>query len=285
MTEAQISVIIPVYQAEKTIRRCLDSIFAQTYPHWAVLAVDDGSKDGSGAILDEYAQTDSRVQVFHQPNGGAAHARNAAIKRLETKYVTFLDSDDWLEPDALEKMLKIAQDTDAQIVQCKFYYDHPNGEQYLPQDSFSDGMVADRADFPKTVYHKMLTGIQLNHVWHSLFESQLMEGLAMPENMVTGEDLYFLIDVFPRASRYAYTAKPLFHYFRRPDGLTGSSLKLKEKIHCNWLLSKKLSASLKNWGMDTPWYHIKAYLRLPRVFVSKAYRMVRNGMMKLKIGG
>ena len=281
---ANISVVVPVYQAEKTIRRCLDSILAQTYPHWTVLAVDDGSRDKSGAILDEYAQKDSRVQVIHQRNGGAAHARNTAIGRLATEYVTFLDSDDWLESDALETMLHIAKKTGAQIVQCKFYYDHPNGERYLPQDSFPDGMTVNREEFPKTVYHKMLTGIQLNHVCHSLFESRLMEGLSMPENMVTGEDLYFLIDVFPRAGRYAYTARPLFHYFRRPDGLTGSSLRLKEKIRCNWILSKKLSASLKNWGMDTPWYHLKAYLRLPRVFVSKAYRMVRNGMMKLKIG-
>lgn len=284
MTEGTISIIIPVYQAEQTIRRCLDSILAQTAPDWTVLAVDDGSQDKSGTILDEYAQRDSRVQVFHQQNGGAAHARNTAIGQLQTEYVAFLDSDDWLEPDALETMLRLAQETGAQIVQCKFFYDHPNGEQYLPQDSFPDGMVADRADFRQTVYHKMLTGIQLNHVWHSLFESCLLKGLTMPENMVTGEDLYFLIDVFPRAERYAYTAKPLFHYFRRPDGLTGSSLGLREKIHCNYLLSKKLSASLKSWGMDTPWYHVKAYLRLPRIFVSKAYRMVRNGMMKLKIG-
>lgn len=285
MTKADISVIVPVYQAEQTIRRCMDSILAQTYPNWTVLAVDDGSKDKSGAILDEYAQKDSRVQVFHLQNGGAAHARNFAIQKLETRYVAFLDSDDWMEPDALEVMLHIAQNTGAQIVQCMFYYDHPNGERYLPQDSFPDGMVVGREEFPSTVFHKMLTGMQLNHVWHSLFASQLLKGLSMPEDMATGEDLYFLIDVFPRAKRYAYTTRPLFHYFRRPDGLTGSSLRLRTKIHCNFLLSKKLSASLKSWGMDTPWYHVKAYLRLPRLFLSKGYRMVRNGMMKLKIGG
>ena len=282
MNGETISIIIPVYQAEKTLQRCLDSVLAQTYPDFLALVVNDGSTDRTARILEDYCRRDERIRVYHKENGGAASARNYALEMLDTKYVTFLDSDDWLDANALEELYRLLTSSGAQMAQCKFYYDHPNGEQYVPHDSFADGMVVDRKDFPQTVYKKMMAGIQMNHICHSLFYCSLLERMRLPENMVTGEDLYFLIDIFPRIKRFAYTAQPLYHYFRRADGLTGSSLGLMEKIRCNFILSHKISLSLKVWGMDTPWYHIKAYLRLPRVFVSKAYRMMRNLIMKLK---
>ena len=106
-----VSVIVPVYDVEKTIRRCVDSILAQTYTDYELILVDDGSPDACGAICDEYAVKDSRVHVIHQENGGLSAARNAGIDwafaNTESQYLTFIDSDDWVHPLYLLQLMII----------------------------------------------------------------------------------------------------------------------------------------------------------------------------------
>lgn len=274
-----ISIIIPVYQAEKTLSRCLDSVLNQSFQNFKVFLVDDGSTDHTASILRTYAKQDNRLSVFHKENGGAASARNFALAQINSMYVTFLDADDWWEKDALLLLYETAQKTNADIVQCKFQYDSPNGHSYLPLDTFSHGTVLEQKDFPKTIYRKMMTGMQLNHVHHTLYRTSLLQGITMPEHMRTGEDLMFNIEVYPRAQRYAYCAIPAYHYYRRPDGLTGSSLSIRDKFYYNWQISKNISKSLPAWNMDKPWYHLWAYLRPISLGISKLYRMLRNAMM------
>lgn len=92
------SIIVPVYNAEKTLRRCIDSILAQTYPNFELILVDDGSKDSSATIIDEYASKDSRIIPIHQPNGGVSSARNAGLDNAYGDYVVFIDADDYITP-------------------------------------------------------------------------------------------------------------------------------------------------------------------------------------------
>lgn len=101
-TMARITVVIPVYNVEKYLKECLDSVLNQTFPDWEAVCVNDGSTDGSAAILDEYASKDGRFKIITQANGGLSSARNTGIKAAKGDYVLFLDSDDWLEPNALE---------------------------------------------------------------------------------------------------------------------------------------------------------------------------------------
>ncbi len=102
--DPEICVIVAVYQAEKYLHRCLDSILRQTFPDWECILVDDGSTDLSGAICDEYAQKDSRFRVIHQAHGGVSVARQAALDASKGEYIAFADSDDWVEPAWLEKL-------------------------------------------------------------------------------------------------------------------------------------------------------------------------------------
>ena len=105
----RISVIVPVYNTEKYLRRCIDSILNQTYEALEVILVDDGSTDGSGAVCDEYAEKDARVRAIHQKNGGISAARNAGIDAASGQYIAFIDSDDYVTGDMLAELLRICR--------------------------------------------------------------------------------------------------------------------------------------------------------------------------------
>ena len=115
-----ISVIIPVYNLENYIEKCLDSVLSQTYKNLEILVVDDGSTDSSPSICDKYSQSDSRIQVFHIDNGGAAHARNTALEKMTGEFVTFVDGDDYIDSTYIEKLYNNITDKNADISICKW---------------------------------------------------------------------------------------------------------------------------------------------------------------------
>ncbi len=122
-----ISITVPVYNTFKYLRKCLDSLAAQTLYDIEFILVDDGSTDDSGAICDEYAAKDHRFKVIHQPNGGSASARQSGLDVALGEYIIVCDSDDWVEPDMYEKLYKKAQETDADIVCCGYFAEYNNG--------------------------------------------------------------------------------------------------------------------------------------------------------------
>ena len=128
----KISVIIPLYNVEPYLARCLDSVVSQTYSNLEIILVDDGSSDKSGAICDSYAEKDSRVTVIHQENGGASSARNAALEIFSGDYVTFVDSDDWVDPRYCEILLERALEVASPLVQCNFYRAEDDENKPLP---------------------------------------------------------------------------------------------------------------------------------------------------------
>ena len=132
-----ISVIVPVYKAEKYLHRCVDSLLAQTFSDFEVLLVDDGSPDRSGEICDEYAKKDSRVRVFHKENGGVSSARQCGIDNAQGEYTIHADPDDWVEPEMLEALYKKAKEDNADMVICDFYEEHKCGTKYIKQEPSS----------------------------------------------------------------------------------------------------------------------------------------------------
>lgn len=126
-----ISVIVPVYNAEKYLHRCVDSILSQTYTDLELLLIDDGATDRSGQICDEYATRDSRVHVFHKDNGGVSSTRNFGLSLAQGEWITFVDSDDWIEPDVYERVLKHAIEVNADICCYDFKIIYPDKVEYL----------------------------------------------------------------------------------------------------------------------------------------------------------
>ena len=116
-----VSIIVPVYNAVNTIGRCIESILNQEYSDFELLLVNDGSADGSGAICDAYADRDSRVRVFHQVNSGVSASRNLALDHAKGDYLQFLDSDDWITPDATSSLVRAAETNRCDLVIADFY--------------------------------------------------------------------------------------------------------------------------------------------------------------------
>lgn len=121
---SKVSIIVPVYNEEKHLNRCIDSVLSQTYSELELLLIDDGSTDNSGAICDEYAQKDSRVRVFHKENGGVSKARNLGISKANAEWIMFLDSDDYLIKDALDVLISLALSTKTLISTGNFYFEN-----------------------------------------------------------------------------------------------------------------------------------------------------------------
>ena len=117
-----ISVIVPVYKVEPYIRKCVDSILGQTFSDIQVILVDDGSPDQCGKICDEYAKQDNRVEVIHKENGGLSDARNEGVKYATGKYILFVDSDDYIAEDLVEKTVEVAETQNCDIVLFDYYY-------------------------------------------------------------------------------------------------------------------------------------------------------------------
>ena len=133
-----ISVVIPVYNVEKYIRKALDSVIGQTYANLEIITVDDGSPDNSGKICDEYAAKDSRIKVIHKENGGQASARNLALPYATGEYLGFVDSDDWIDAEMYEEMYTLAQEEKTDIVICDMVDHYPTHEHYHHASEFTD---------------------------------------------------------------------------------------------------------------------------------------------------
>ena len=143
---AEVSIIVPVYQVEKYIRQCVDSILAQTFTDFELILVDDGSKDQSGKICDEYARMDTRVKVIHKENGGAADTRNRGVNQAVGNYVMFVDSDDYLAPTMLECLYRNILNENADIAACNYLYFFENDR---------------KKDFATNVQSEVLTGTEI----------------------------------------------------------------------------------------------------------------------------
>ena len=147
---AQVSIIVPVYQVETYLRQCIDSILAQTFTDFELILVDDGSKDKSGEICEEYAGKDGRVRVIHKENGGLSDARNAGLEQAAGEYFMFVDSDDYIAPTMIERLYNSIQSESADIAACNFCYVFDKKEK----KDFSTAMEAEVLQGSEIFYYR-----------------------------------------------------------------------------------------------------------------------------------
>lgn len=210
-----ISVIVPVYNVEKYLERCLDSILRQTYTNLEILLIDDGSKDNSGNICDEYAKKDNRIKVIHKPNGGISDVRNVGLETAKGEYIGFVDSDDYIADDMFETLYNLSENnsTDISIVS---FYEMYNGKLIGVRDDKSL-MKMDKEEALKELL--IDTNIQ-SYMWNKLFKKELFEGLKFPLGK-NFEDIATVLLIFERANNVVLLQDPKYYYLRRDDSIVG----------------------------------------------------------------
>jgi len=205
-----ISVIVPVYNVEPYLRKCLDSIVGQTYRDLEILVIDDGSTDGSGAICDEYIQ-DGRVRVFHTENRGLSAARNLGLDNATGDWIGFVDSDDWIEPDMYEVLLRKAEETGADIVECGYYNEYPNE---IVERGRKELMLSGN-----DALEMLLKGNLSNSVWNKLWKKRCFATIRYPIGRIY-EDVATTYLVFYSAKSICSISDCKYHYYWRPSSLS-----------------------------------------------------------------
>lgn len=217
--EPLISVIVPVYNVEQYLDRCLQSIVGQTYARLEILVVDDGSTDGCPSLCDQWAQRDSRIRVIHKSNGGLSDARNAAMDVMTGEMVTMIDSDDWVEPAYVSTLLTLMRDTDADIA--------VGGWSEVDENGKIVGFVSNMEKKPITysrdqALHDIFYQKDLTHsAWGRLYKSELFNDLRYPVGMLY-EDLAIAYPLYSRSTRVAQCFTPLYNYLQRDNSILGT---------------------------------------------------------------
>lgn len=213
MLQPAFSIIVPVYNAEKYLKSCLDSITNQTYSNLEVLLIDDGSKDNSGNICDTYSASDSRFKTFHLNNRGVSRARNYGLAHASGRYVTFIDSDDTIEPDALETYLSAFQD-DNQIDAIKAgYYDTIPDLKTEIISTDRDYLFADKSDLFRQLEHSRY----YSFVWNLCIRREAIKNIRFNEAINWLEDHIFSYECYLNCRKIKVISKPLYHYFTREN--------------------------------------------------------------------
>ncbi len=210
-TNETISIIVPVYKVEPYLRQCLDSIVNQTYKNLEILLIDDGSPDRCGKICDEYGETDDRIHVFHTENGGVSAARNFGLEKSTGQYIGFVDSDDWIEPDMFEVLLKKMKETDAEIAGCGLIRERSSGstkyeleEEVIPSDDAVKRLVAGKIRY---------------EVWNKLCVRDMFRGVSFPSGDVY-EDVTTTTRLLHNAQSVAFSSRLLYHYRIRENSIS-----------------------------------------------------------------
>lgn len=202
----KISIITPVYKAEKFLSRCVNSIIAQTYKDWELILVDDGSPDRSGKLCDDYAARDSRIRVIHKENGGVSSARQTGLETCTGEYIVHADSDDWLNPMMIEHLVNHIEVNDADVILFDFYR-VTNGKSVLvPQKPSSLNHIR--------VLKDIIGGNLYASCWSKLVKkSTIMKyGASFPKGINLGEDKCFLASLMKNPVTVSYLPKALYFY-------------------------------------------------------------------------
>lgn len=224
MSKPDISVIIPVYNVAPYLRRCTDSVLSQKGPSLEVLLIDDGSTDGSGALCDAIAGEDDRVQVVHKPNGGLSSARNAGLDLAQGHYVSFVDSDDYLEENAYRDLVHLAQKFQVPLV-CggRFDVEEETGMKQLGLCPEKEGLLSG-----ENLVRRIFTWNGLDSsACDKLFERSLFEGIRFPLGMIN-EDVAIIYQVCLRAGSGGLLPRPFYNYCHRSDSITTAQVSQKD---------------------------------------------------------
>lgn len=251
MGNVEISVIIPVYNVEPYLANCLNSVINQTFKNIEIICIDDGSTDNSGAICDAYAQNDNRIKVVHQNNQGLSVARNVGLDLANGKYISFIDSDDYVHPKFLEILCGLCEDNQCLISMCGLI---KTNSLYLQQKDIST--------YNKHIFHSrnvvlyMLSDIDIEFVvvWNKLYRKECFKDLRFPIGKIH-EDEFLTHKILLECSSIAYTDEKLYYYVQHSNSIMGKGFNRK------FLDSIEARIERKNFFLNEKMLYEKLYMQ------------------------
>lgn len=266
-----LSVVMPIYNVEPYLRRCLDSVIKQTYTNLEIICVDDGSTDDSGKIADDYAQRDSRIKVIHKANGGLVSARKAGTEIAQGTYIAPIDSDDYIELNMYDELMQLILEYDADVVTSGLIRDYGN-YSVIEKETLLPGIYAGeklkKQFLSNLVDIKMFfkTNIKF-HTINKIYRADLYKTTLMPldDKINVGEDGAFVLSYFPKIAKAVVSGKEYYHYCIRNDSIMG--VKKKDDAHLMRALSNHLEqvitsgvSGVDNYALQVKLYRIYAFL-------------------------
>ena len=253
-----VSIIVPVYKVEPYLCRCVESILAQTYRHWELILVDDGSPDRCPEMCDAYVAKDKRIKVLHKANGGLSDARNHGLDMATGDYVLFVDSDDYIHPEMLQAMTELSTKEEADIVQCG--YIRGTSESFPAiKGSTKQATFDNRSIFASTKQQTILCA--------KLYRRNLWEGLRMPVGKIH-EDDFTTWKLYYRSHKIVVVDTPYYYYYKNPQGIMASEGRrfsptlveaYEERIAYFEEMHEEVLAQLSRWRFSMPLMY--TYLR------------------------
>lgn len=272
MNKLLLTIVVPVYNVKGYLQRCVDSILAQSFTDFEMLLIDDGSTDGSGEMCDGFAEKDSRIRVIHQQNCGQSRARNVGINQAKGEFITFVDSDDWLEPDMYQLMFASIEKNNSDIVISRLQMvNAPN--DIIKVIGYDKERIFDRIEATKEILRDdMIPSFPVNKI----FRRELFDGIEFPVGRIF-EDTATIYKVFFKANRVVTIPYIGYNYWQNPNGTC-------QKKHD--VVQKQLDRELYNTlAFDERYVFAKNNIELVEVVplcAFKAYQMIRSFIHMLK---
>lgn len=217
-----ISIIVPVYNVEPYLDKCINSLIDQTYLNIEVIIINDGSTDSSGAICDAYALKDDRIKVFHINNGGSSVARNYGLKKSKGEYIGFVDSDDWVKPDMFEELIKFAAANSLKVVECSATHAHLLETNTVKNKSIN-ATIEDRDTALKRIIQNKRFA-----VWRRIYHHSILKNRYFIEGILH-QDVYYTIDILNEISKIGYLENQLYIYnVQNPTSVIRSDYSIKK---------------------------------------------------------
>ena len=245
--KCEISVIVPIYNAEKFLHRCIDSIVKQTFKDIEIILIDDGSDDCSLSICRSFQEDDNRIIIESIVNSGVSIARNRGLDLATGTYVFMLDSDDYLAPHALEVLYNICQDTNADLAICDFIMGIENEYKFTTPIYSTHVETIDAKTAIRRSYDDPLSALRYIAPWGKLYKRELFDGIRYPEGKIF-EDIFVTHQILAACNKIVVTKEKLLYYFRHPNSIMSSEYHIGKIDYLEALLQRIDFFKMKGWG-------------------------------------
>ena len=251
--QKKVSIIVPCYNVEKYLERCLDSIIQQTEDNIEIICIDDGSQDNTKNILEQYKNNDSRIHLILTQNGGAASARNLGIKEATGEYIMFVDSDDYIDKNMVKDMYESAINNNIDIIRCNRYDVYPNKNIKIERKPlWKENHIIHKDKFKEEVYIDFLKRARLTSSWMMLIKTELIKKneILFNEKLKVDEDVVFSMQIFTQADSFMYLPKAYYFYIRHGQGLSAKGIDLQARVESRKRHAQLIKQYMKQWGIS-----------------------------------